>query len=322
MEKKVKNLKWKPMCVSHLGCIKGCLDYLGIDVSTAWLFGATGHAFIINIHEVVCPSSPTAWHTEMLFKLGENIGYSVDGVLASKLGRDFYKKQKLAWEKTKNAIDKGLPSYGWELEIPEFYVIYGYDDKGYYFSGPGCNSGKGPKPWKDLGNTDIGIIEIYNIKKSNKENDKKTVKDAFTFALEHSQSPAKWILPEYQAGLAGYDTWIKALETGKAEGFGMAYNAAVWSECREFAVPFLIEAKERLNGTKKKIRSLFDEAIEHYSLVAGYLKRVSDAFPLDGKSSEHIKDNSRCSAAIEALKEVRKAEKEGLETLEKIVNEL
>ena len=47
--KKLEHLRWKPRNVSHLGCIKGCLNYLGMEVSDAWLYGATGHAFVINI---------------------------------------------------------------------------------------------------------------------------------------------------------------------------------------------------------------------------------------------------------------------------------
>ena len=50
MEKKIENLRWQPKWISHLGCVKGCLDHLGVGVSDAWLFGATGHAFVINIH--------------------------------------------------------------------------------------------------------------------------------------------------------------------------------------------------------------------------------------------------------------------------------
>jgi AraC family transcriptional regulator len=49
MKKQLENLRWKPMNVTHLGCIKGCLNYLDLDVTDAWLFGATGHAFIINM---------------------------------------------------------------------------------------------------------------------------------------------------------------------------------------------------------------------------------------------------------------------------------
>ena len=47
--KKLEHLRWKPHWVTHLGCIKGCLNYLGIEVSDAWLYGGTGHAFVINI---------------------------------------------------------------------------------------------------------------------------------------------------------------------------------------------------------------------------------------------------------------------------------
>ncbi len=49
MSKKLENLRWRSRWTSHLGCVKGCLDYLNIDISDAWLYGATGHAFIINV---------------------------------------------------------------------------------------------------------------------------------------------------------------------------------------------------------------------------------------------------------------------------------
>ena len=317
--KSLENLKWRPRWVSHLGCIEGCLKYLKMDVSPAWLYGGTGHAFIINIHEVVCPSGPTAWNTQMLFRLGKNIGYTPSVVWALKSHTDFARKQKRAWETTKRAIDDGLPCYGWELDMPEFYLVYGYDDAGYYFSGPGCDSGKGPKPWKEVGDTEIGCLEMYVVKPGQAAHDARTVKEAFEFVLEHAKSPAKWIFPKYKAGLAGFDSWIHALETGNANGLGMAYNAAVWSECRNFAVAFLREAKERTGG---KLSSVFDQAIEHYEVVAGHLKKVADTFPFHDRKPEHIKDETRCHTAIESLRAARNAEEAGLRVLEKIASEL
>jgi hypothetical protein len=315
--KKLENLKWVPRWVSHLGCIKGCLDYLGLDISDAWLFGATGHAFVINVHEVVCPSGPTAWNTEMLFKLGKNIGYKIDGVFGMKSADDFAEKQKLAWEHAKSAIDQGLPCYGWELDIPEYYVVYGYDDTGYYFSGPGCDEGKGPKPWQEL---EIGIIEMYSVRVGQAADDVQTVKEALAFALEHATGPARWIFPKYKAGLDGYNAWIRALEGGTADGFGMAYNAAVWTECRGYAVLFLKEAKERLN--RRAAAALLDEAIERYQVVHENLQTVAEAFPFHGMEPEHIKDPARVRTALNALRTARDAEADGLETLRRIVNEL
>ena len=39
MVKMLEGLKWSPKWVSHLGCIKGCLEYLKIDLSDTWLYG-------------------------------------------------------------------------------------------------------------------------------------------------------------------------------------------------------------------------------------------------------------------------------------------
>jgi hypothetical protein len=318
MWKKLENPRWKPRWVSHLGCIKGCLEYLNLGVSDAWLFGATGHAFIINIHQVVCPSGPTAWNYESLFMLGKNVGYNINGVWALKSHPDFSQKQKLAWEHAKKAIDQGIPCYGWELDIPEFYLVYGYDDEGYYFSGPGCDSGKGPKSWKELGDTGIGVLEMYSVHPGQGADDIKTIKDAFEFVLEHSKNPKKWIYPKYKAGSAGFDNWIQALENGKADGFGMAYNSAVWSECRMFAVEFLMEAKDRLG---EKFNALFGQAITHYKAVAQNLIKVTESFPFPPKGDE-VKNIDLCRTAVTHLKNAKKAEESGSKTLEEILKKL
>jgi hypothetical protein len=318
MRKQLENLWAKPMWTSHLGAIKGCADYLNLNVSDGWLFGTTGHAFILNIHEVVCASGPTAWCTEMIFKLAKNAGCTIDGVISFKQHKDFTDKQKIAWENTKQAIDNGFPCYGWELDIPEYYVVYGVDDIGYYFSGPLCIEGKGTKPWNKLGDSAVGVLEMYTVKPCKPSDDIHTVKDAIKSVLEHAKNPGKWIYPKYRAGLAGYDLWIKALETGTANDFGMPYNAEVWNECRKYAVEFLKEAKTRIG----KIASLFDEAIDHYEVVSENMKKVVSVFPFLERNPNHIKDEGRVRTALESLRQARSAEEAGLITLGKILKEL
>ncbi|MCK5526319.1 MAG: hypothetical protein KAJ05_04175 [Candidatus Latescibacteria bacterium] len=320
---KLEALKWKPMWVTHLGCLQGCLNYLGVHVSDAWLFGASGHAFILNMHEVVCPSGPTAWDTERMPALFENVGCELDGVSGHKSQDDFPDKQKMAWEKVRSALESDFPCYGWELDIPEFYVIHGYDDTGYYFNGPLCDSGKGPLPWRKLGDTEIGALEVIVVRPGKPASPEQTVRQALNFALEHSGSPEKWIFPKYQAGLAGYDLWIEALLENKAHGFGTAYNAVVWAECRRFAADFLREAKARLDGS---LHPLFDEAILHYTEVSRNLGKVSETFPFlnipDEVKEANMKDESRRRRAVEALTAGRSAEGKGLRVLKQIAAEL
>jgi hypothetical protein len=318
--KQLENLGWSPHWVSHLGCIKGCLDYLGLDISNAWLFGGTGHAFVINLHEEVCPSGPTAWKTEMLFKLGRNLGYDTDGVFGFKGNDDFAVLQRSAWEHAREKIDQGVPCYGWELEIPEFYVVYGYDDGGYYFSGPGCDEGKGPKPWQELGDTGIGVVEMYSVSPGRAANDCQTVREALAFALEHAANPGKWIFDGYRAGLAGYDNWIAAVEGGTASAFGMAYNAAVWAECRGYAVQFLREAQERMGS---KVGSLLNGAVRHYGQVSESLSEVAELYPFSPEiADDPIRADDRNAPAVGALRRARETEAAGLQVLASIVEAL
>lgn len=315
--KMLENLKWSPKWVSHLGCLKGCLDYLGIEVTDAWLYGGTGHAFILNISEDSCPSGPTAWRTMMLFEQASALGYQIKGVFGSKYNQGLPEIQKEAWDFTRKSIDEGLPVYGWEIEIPEFYVVHGYDDRGYYYSGPGADDGKGPKSWEELGDTGIGIVEMYRIKPVQAETPAEVVRSAFEKVLKHAGNPQDWIMENYASGLKGFDLWIKGLESGKTDRFGMSYNAAVWLECRKYAVEFLQEAKERLEGASG---GLFDEASEHYQVAADRLGKVSESYPWRPEGGPKlIPVDDQCREAIRWLMEAREAEANGLAVLEKIV---
>ncbi len=253
----------------------------------------------------------------MLFRLGHNIGYQIDGVVARKLEPGFADAQKEAWDLVRNSIDNGIPCYGWELEIPEFYVVFGYDDIGYFYSGAGCDLGKGPKPWQELGNTGIGLIEIYRVKPGQAVDDTSAVKEALEFTLEHAKSPAKWIYPNYRSGLAGYDIWIDTVENGTATGNGLAYNAALWAECRGYGTQFLREAKERLNGN---VSTLLEEAAQRYDMVHQHLEKVSSLFPFPPGSE--ITDEERCNNAVNYLKNARMEEEAGLKLLNMIVKAL
>lgn len=255
----------------------------------------------------------------MVRKLGKNIGYEIDAVVAHKSEEDFEGKLKTAWENTRQAIEQDLPSYGWELDAPEYYVVYGYDDKGYYFSGAGCDGGKGPKPWQKMGDTEIGVLEMYTVRPGQAADDATTIKEALEFALEHARSPGKWVFPRYKTGLDGYDNWINALDAGTVHGHGMAYNTVVWSECRAYAVQFLLEARERLDDSR--YNTLFEEAARQYEIVYENLLKVAKLFPFPPKGDE-VNSERRRKKAVKLLKKARKTEESGLNSLAKIVKGL
>lgn len=317
--KKLTNLRFKTHWVSHLGCLDGCMEYLGLDVSTPWLYGATGHGFILNIAQDLCPSGPTAWNTSMIIELSRNLGVEIDGLMAWKGAPDFEEKQERAWKFVHEAIDAEQPCYGWQIgDIADFYIIFGYDDVGYYFKGYRVEDGGGPKPWSEVGTTGVTLLEINRVKKVKPGDDVTTVKQGFQNALKHAQNPKEWIqYPQYKSGLEGYDAWISALDSGTAVSYGLAYNAAVWSECRIMAVEFLKDAQDRLD---MKLNQIFEQAIGYYDAVSRNLVAVNKLFPFSPDLSMNpIKFNEQVHAAIEALEGAREAEARGLQVLEKIV---
>jgi len=194
-------------------------------------------------------------------------------------------------------------------------VVYGYDDTGYYFSGPMCNRGKGPKPWQELADTDIGLLEMYNVKIGKAADDTLTVKEALEFALEFAESPKKWIHPKYKSGLAGYDNWIQAVDRGIFNTHGMAYNSALWAECRNLASHFLKEASQRLNG---KAGPLLEKASEIYSSISENLQKLARLYPFPPVPKS--KDRKREQEALGHLKKARQVEEAGLESLNKIID--
>lgn len=313
--KSLKNLTWKPTWTSALGCIEGCLAYLKISSGTGWLFGGTGHAFLINIHhDGSCPSGPTAWITSRFYELGKNLGYKIEGVFGDKRQEsDWEGVQKKAWDFARSALDDGTPVFGWELGIPEFYVVDGYDKVGYYYNGPGADQGSGPKAWNELANSEIGMLEIYSVNPVEPGDNRTTIREALAFALAFNEGSPKWVLPDYRAGQDGYGVWIDAVANGKAILMGHAYNAAVWEECRHQGVAFLREAKERMDGN---LSQEFNGAITSYAEVMVQLKKVTDLHPFFENNFERpIGQNQKSEQAAEHLRAAQSAEAEGMEYL-------
>jgi hypothetical protein len=126
--------------ITQLDCLYECGAYLGVQMSREWLYGGTGFAFLINMEDKGEPGGFQSFHTEMIRNLANNLGITVEGVIALQSDSDFADKQRAAWENTRHAIDSGYPCYGYSLGIPEYYIVDGYDDEGYLFQGIGTDN--------------------------------------------------------------------------------------------------------------------------------------------------------------------------------------
>jgi hypothetical protein len=320
--KMLESLTTRKRWTAYLACVGGCLDYLGMDVSDGWLWGGTGHAFMLNIHPVLCPSGPTAWDCKMLFELADNLGYDVRGVFADRghEGDAYVVKQREAWDLACAAIDDGLPCFGWEVRpyIPDYLLINGHDDVGYYYTG--YQTG-GPTPWDELGTHDVQILQVYAVEPTAAPaSPQKVVKDALTEVLRVAENSAGVIFPDYRFGPAGFTLWAQALEKGEALYEGNVYNGQVWGECRELAVAFLDEAREKLAPAPG---SALDKALigaaAAYAVVRDRIKALLAMHPERPLKEQDWKMPLHSTEGAALMREAAAAEAQGIAALQGIV---
>jgi hypothetical protein len=308
-----------------MGCIKGCLDYLGIDVSFPWLYGGTGNAFVLNMNDTVFVDCAQEWDISMLFDLAPNLGFTVEQFkvehsIALEMPDDlFLQKQREAFDFIRARIDRSLPCYAWELtHIPAYYVITGYDDTGYTYSGWDSSS-QGTCPWDKLGTFDVKQIAVNCVHPAEPASDSKTVRDALITVLDRIERPDGWAIgARYRTVLPAYDMWADALESGRANRDGEAYINQVWLECREMAVEFLVEAKTRLPG---QCDAAFDESIGHYAVVRDKLRALAELYP-ERPDQWDWQTTFASSKGAQLVREAAQAERQGVARLRRIVKAL
>jgi hypothetical protein len=336
MMKRLKGLKWYPCYNEHMGCIKGCLDYLGIDVSFPWLYGGTGNAFVLNMNDTAFVDAAQDWDLSMLFDLAPNLGYTVERFAveheaALAMPDDlFLQKQREALDWIRARMDQSLPCYAWELTaIPAYYVITGYDDAGYTFYGWDNSEQEGSCPWDKIGAFNVKQLKVHCVHPAKPAPDRKTVQDALAAVLARVERSNGWAVgSRYRTGLPAYEMWAEALESGRANFDGETYLNVVWREAREMAVEFLQEAKARLPGMcdatecrAAECRAAFDAAIAHYTLVRDRLRALSAMHPERPGKWDYTTPFASPEGA-QLVRQAAEAERQGVAALKQIVANL
>jgi len=314
-ESVLNDLAYKERMTTHLGCLESACEYLGLDVTPAWLYGGTGHAFVMCLTGDLCPSGPHCWNQKSIHILSRNLPFRIEGVAGPKATPELLEK---AWNYVHKSITDGYPCYGWHYE---WVLVKGYDESGYLYSG--CI--EPPKEWNKFGADAIGFLELYSVRPDEPASDAKIIRDSLAFAISWADSPQKWAMEGYSGGLDAYDTWIKGISSGEAAYQELTYHAAIWAECRGFAAQFLEEANKR---TEKKYDTLLQPAIDSYKIVAECIENIRQMaplpnWPLSDADKEMLKakkiDDDMRNSIVTELEKAKQAEAKGLEKFREIV---
>ena len=300
---------------NQLGNLLACARYLGYEGPEAWIAGATGFAFALNVGDDLCPSGPSAWADHRLLPLAANAGLHIETLFGNREQGDFAARQRQAFARVRESIDAAMPVIGCDMATPEVYLITGYDDGGHYLF-IDFATGETAR----LHHENLGFIWQQFPALGPSTDDRAAVRAALTTAAALAAGEG---FDSSSCGLRSYDNWIAGLadaQDGKP-GFGAAYNAACWADCRRFAVPFLLEAKRRLDDETLAPHS--DEAIRRYRVASDNLDEVAALFPFvfgeDEQMVARFRDDARRRQAREALTAARSAEEAGVAALRSLL---
>ena len=144
------------------------------------------------------------------------------------------------------------------------------------------------------------------------------MRDGLTFALKHAETH-EWIDAQARSGPAAWAYWAGALESGEAKRDHHTYNVQLWLECREMAVAFLQEARERLPG---RCDPLFDQAVESYVAVCDRLRELLELHPPREKPDWGPGSTFASPEAAAVVRHAAAADAKGLASLQQIVSAL
>lgn len=269
---KIENLRMPPFNTTLMGVLRGVFDYYGIKASDPMVYGGSGHAFLMNIHEVLCPSGPYCWNYEKFYNLVGNLGIEMTD-------HGFFSKQSNEVERKaietllKEQLDNGIPC---SLVNMEHQLITGYDETGFMTAQPWAPHVNFPPDhltfgtWAEFG--DECHVNFFSFRKIEPASEERTIADSLKYAVDLYRHPSNHTEEPYGVGADAYTKWIGAVKNGHGSSHGNWWNGTVWAECRGKAAEYFMEIASKYPD----VASAANDLAADYGAIAEALRKASD----------------------------------------------
>ena len=316
---------WSKTWTSAASAIHGAVNYTDKKhLSLIEVMGYTGHAFRMNIDpEMINAAAPTSFPGGYILRRNLcNLGFTSN--LADPDKPIAPEKIEKTMALVQDSIDRGIPAISVDLFLPEFGLIYGYDDDQQVFYAKDVSQ-DGTITYERFANPRFELLFVVTISESLPHSKYEMLRMALDMIVDHARgrewNDADFFKNRTAMGLAGYDAWIKVMENRSADELGNAYNMEVIADAREFAAQFLRELITKWNGTnhvERKVREYAAAAEIHYEAVAAAFAELRAMFPFPQGGTP--KDPETADRAIVLLKAAQEAETKGVAVLEKFLD--
>lgn len=184
------------------------------------VIATSGFAFRMWVTADLCPSATSVWEFDKQKPWVEN-----SGLICSYMGRywgqdDIEEEKRMkAISNIKKSIDNGIPVVSWDIGVPEWGLITGYDDETQMFSTLAINEGYADPtsqpadgsqmPYTQLGKREVPILSVLTVKGKSDKSQESILTDTMKLAVSHLKGE-EWC--ENAKGLDAYPALIRHFE--------------------------------------------------------------------------------------------------------------
>ena len=277
----------QPIAAQHLPAARVTFD--GIDDPTGYLFSlaksiacavkhspwaqyaedivaTSGFAFRMWVREDLCGSATSTWYWNNIKPWVESGGFACAYIGRYWDEKKVEKKKRLeAVALAKQSIDRGIPAVSWDIGLPEWGLLTGYDDKAKTFAALSQVKGESEMPYKKLGKCEIPILCLLAITGRTGKSQENILRDTMRLAVTHLEGREDCDR-ELTQGLAAYPSLIKHFEaedSAFALCWNMEYHLGTYGALKHYAWKYFQKMEQReLAGLYREIADAWLAAFE------------------------------------------------------------
>jgi len=173
------------------------------------IIATSGFAFRMWVSADLCPSATSIWEFKKQHEWVASGGLKNE-YIERLWGEEAVEEERrlAAIEQIKKSIDNGIPAISWDIGIPEWGLIIGYDDGSQKFATLAIN-GEGEMPYDVLGKRELPLLSVLTITGVYDKPQNEILIDTMKLAIDHLQGN-EWGINAN--GLNAYPALLKHFE--------------------------------------------------------------------------------------------------------------
>jgi len=275
------------------------------------IIATSGFAFRMWVSADLCPSATSIWDFDSQKPWVENGGLSCEYVGRYWGQEDIEEERRLAAiANIKKSIDNGIPAISWDIGMPEWGLIIGYDDEAKIFSTLAINAdyvepghpdyNNSLMPYAQLGKRELPILSVLTITGKSEKSQDSILNDTKKLAVFHLKGN-EWC--DNAKGLEAYPALIRHFEAdfNPELSWNMEYFLGTFGALKYYAWKYFEKMKET------ELATLYKAVYDAWQ----------DAFKL--KTSQDISRQENRSKIVSLLKSAQENEIKAVDIMSKCI---